>query len=120
MKLGIETGNPNSLRWERFGAVELVAYSGHSSAPARPLPSLPNFVVEYAVQRFELDIHAQTTVQLYAFYSQSTNMVSLMVDHQHQRIAQATGAAFSGDGSGMTLMFRAPGTTVPVNIVCQP
>jgi hypothetical protein len=120
MRLGIEMGNPESLRWERFGTVDLVAYSDRSSASVGDLPSLPNFVVEYAVERFELDIHAQTTVLLYVFYSQSANMVSLMVNHQRQRIAQAMGVAFADDGSGMTLMFGAPGTTVPVNIVCQP
>src|SRR5688572_1430785 len=115
MKLRIEIGNPDSLRWEHYGAVDLTAYVGHSAAASRDLPSLPNFVVEYAAERFELDIHAQATVYLYAFYSQSANMVSLMVDHQRQRIAQAMGAAFSSDGSGLALLFRAPGTTVPVN-----
>jgi hypothetical protein len=28
------------------------------------------------------------------------------------------GSAFAKSGSGLTLQFRAPGTTVPVNLVC--
>lgn len=114
-------GNPDSLRWERFRVVGLVAYAEQSSLPPEDhLPSMPSFVVEYALQRFELDIHAQTTVEIYAFYSQSANMVSLLVNHHRQRIAQAVGTAFSGDGVGMTLLFHATGATVPVNLVCQP
>jgi hypothetical protein len=119
MKLGIEIGNPDSLCWEHYGSIDLAGYTGPSSAVFGRLPSLPTFVVEFAVEKFELDIHGQAIVQLYAFYSASRNMISLMVDHQHQRIAQAMGTAFSSDGAGMILMFRAPGATMPVNLVCQ-
>lgn len=102
----------------RQGEIELLTFAGASSEVTGGLPRLPSFAVEFSLEKFELNIHDQAVVRLFAFFSQSKNMVSLMVnDQEGRRIAQAIGTAFSIDGSGMILMFRAPGAAVPVNLV---
>lgn len=118
MKLQIEMGNPNTLEWELCKTIALTPCIGESSTVAFKLPTKPHFIVESSIEKYNLDIHGEESVEIYIFYSSSENMVSIIVNFRGQQLTQAMGGAFAENGSGLTLQFRAPGTTVPVNLVC--
>lgn len=119
MKLAVEIGNPQSLKWELFTTLDLEPYSGVSAGRSTPPPTLPSFVVEHALGPYLLDVHGQDAAVLRVYYSETDNMVSLMLHQRGQLLARIMGPAFSVEGEGLSVTLQLPGTTVPINLVCQ-
>lgn len=120
MNIRIEIGNPHTEEWESGGEINLIPYQEVFSKTNPNLPPVPGFADQLAIENFEIDINNQSKVTVNAYFGISQNSMSIIVKHNGQSFVQVLGEALNSHGQGLSILFRAPDATVPVNLICQP
>ena len=120
MRLRVEIGNPETEEWGECFFIDLVPYSNIYAIEHPNLPTFPGMDDSNAVKDYPIDIHGQTTVEVTVNHHVPKNWVSIFVKHNGQSFVQAMGVASHSEGSGLSLLFHAPNSTVPVNLRCEP
>lgn len=119
MNIRIEIGNPATGEWEFGGKIPLQPFDEIFSRNNPHLPPAVGFRNQFAIEDFEIDIHGQSQVAVNAHHDSVQGSISIFVKHNGQTFVQLNGSAINSGGQGMSLMFNAPGTTIPVNLTCQ-
>ena len=120
MKLRVEIGNPETEEWGESFFIELVPYSEIFELEHPNLPPYPGIDDSMAIKDYSIDIHGITTVEITVNHQMPKNSVSIFVKHQGQSFVQVMGDASNSEGVGLSLIFHAPNSSVPVNLTCEP
>lgn len=120
MKVRVEIGNPETEEWGESFFIELVPYSKIFALEHPDLPPYPGIDDSMAVKDYPIDIYGQTTVEVSLSHHVSKNSVSIFVKHQGQSFVQVMGDAINSEGVGLSLLFQAPNSSIPVNLTCEP